>query len=332
MSGEKERPEAAPSIALSDEAIDWLVRLSSGRATPKDRLAFLHWRGRTPAHESAAREAESILRALGQTRQADRVRQHGEPISVTAPPFMDGSPHRGIGRRSLFAAAAAASVAAVAVGLPTVWPLAALYADHATAVGERKRIVLADGSTVFLNTDTALSVDYGGQDRRLVLHHGQALFEVAKDPGRPFVVTADGTEARALGTIFAVQRTETCADVIVTEGAVEVRVGTQDAVRLEAGQRLAFGARASLEPRTIDADAATAWQRGKLIFNRRPLQSVVAELERYRAGRIVVLGERLKTLEVTGVFDLDDPDRLLRTIEETTKARVVHMPFLTVIR
>jgi transmembrane sensor len=331
MSGEKERPEAVPSIALSDEAIDWLVRLSSGRATAKDRLAFLRWRGLTPAHEAAAREAEQIQRALGQTRQADRVRRHGEPMSFTAPPFANGSPRRGLGRRSLFAAAAA-SVAAVAVGLPTVWPLAALYADHATAVGERKRIVLADGSTVFLNTDTALSVDYGGQDRRLVLHHGQALFEVARDPVRPFVVVADGTEARALGTIFAVQRTETCADVIVTEGAVEVRVGTQGAVRLEAGQRLAFGAHASLEPRTIDAEAATAWQRGKLIFNRRPLQSVVAELERYRAGRIVVLGERLKTLEITGVFDLDDPDRLLRTIEETTKAKVVHMPLLTVIR
>lgn len=327
MSEKKERPEAAPSLALSDEAIDWLVRLSSGRATPKDRLAFLRWRGRTPAHEAAAREAESILRALGQTRQADRVRQQGEPISFTAM-----QPRRRVGRRFLIAGAAAASAAAAAVALPTVWPLASLYADYATAVGERRRVVLADGSAVFLNTDTALSIDYNGQDRRIVLHHGQALFEVARDPNRSFVVVADGAETRALGTVFAVHRTESCADVIVTEGAVEVRVGTQDAVRLEAGQRLAFGARASLEPRTMDADAATAWQRGKLIFNRRPLQSVVAELERYRAGRIVVVGERLKALEVTGVFDLDDPDRLLRTIEETTKAKVVHMPFLTVIR
>jgi transmembrane sensor len=326
MSGEMERPEAAPSIALSDEAIDWLLHLSSGRATPKDRLAFLRWRGRTPAHEAAAREAESILHALGQTRQADRARRHGEPISFPA------MPHSRVGRRFLFAGAAVASVAALAVGLPTVWPLASLYADQATAVGERKRVVLADGSVVFLNTDTALSIDYADQDRRIVLHHGQALFEVARDPGRPFVVVADGAATRALGTIFAVRRTETCADVIVTEGAVEVRVGTQDAVRLEAGQRLGFGARAALGPRTIDAEAATAWQRGKLIFNRRPLQSVVAELERYRAGRIVVLGERLKTLQITGVFDLDDPDRLLRTLEETTKAKVVHMPLLTVIR
>lgn len=326
MSDEKEKL-ATPSVALSDEAIDWLVRLSSGRASPKDRLAFLRWRGRSPLHEAAVCEAEQILRALGQTQQADRVRQQGEPISFTALPVR----HR-VGRRYLLAGAAAASVAAVAVGLPTVWPLASLYADQATAVGERRRTELADGSVVFLNTDTALSIDYAGPDRRIVLHHGQALFEVARDPNRPFVVAAAGAETRALGTIFAVHRTATCADVIVTEGAVEVRVGTRAIVRLDAGQRLNFGARASLEPRTIDADAATAWQRGKLIFNRRPLQSVVAELERYRAGRIVVLGEQLKALQITGVFDLDDTDRLLRTIEETTKATVVHMPLLTVIR
>jgi transmembrane sensor len=324
MSEEKEKP-AEPDVALSDEAIDWLVRLSSGRATPKDRLAFLRWRGRSAAHEAAAREGEQILRALGQTQQADRVRQQGVPNSFTA------LPQRRVGRRYLFAGAAAASVA-VAVGLPTVWPLASLYADQATAVGERRRIELADGSVVFLNTDTALSIDYAGAERRIVLHHGQALFEVARDPNRPFVVVADGAETQALGTSFAVHRTETCADVIVTEGSVEVRVGTRAAVRLQAGQRLGFGARASLEPRTIDAEAATAWQRGKLIFNRRPLQSVVAELERYRAGHIVVVGDRLKALQITGVFDLDDTDRLLRTIEETTKATVVHMPLLTVIR
>lgn len=331
MSEEKEKP-AAPDVALSDEAIDWLVRLSSGRATPRDRLAFLRWRGRSAAHEAAAREAESILRALGQTQHADHVRRQGEPISLTTAPYAGGSPRRHFGRRYVFAGAAAASVAAVAVGLPTVWPLASLYADQATAVGERRRVELADGSVVFLNTDTALSIDYAGDERRIVLHHGQALFEVARDPNRPFVVVADGAETQALGTTFAVHRTETCADVIVTEGSVEVRFDTGAAVRLQAGQRLGFGAGASLEPRTIDTEAATAWQRGKLIFNRRPLQSVVAELERYRAGRIVVVGDRLKALQITGVFDLDDTDRLLRTIEETTKATVVRMPLLTVIR
>ena len=99
-----------------------------------------------------------------------------------------------------------------------------------------------------------------------------------------------------------------------------------------AGQQLDVSESDSFKLRMVDVDAATAWQRGKLIFNRRPLENVVAELQRYRTGRIMILGDRLKTLEVTGVFDLDDTDRILRTIEETTKARVVQMPLFTIIR
>lgn len=330
MSDEGEKPGAArtaPGSTLSDEAIDWLVRLSSGRATPKDRLAFLRWRQRSPMHEAAAAEAETLMRGIVETRQADRMRHGAEPL-----PFRP-SPRR-FGRRTVFvgAGAAAASVAMVAVGLNVLGPLSSLYADHATAVGERRCIALSDGSVVTLNTATALSIDYSGNERRVVLYDGEALFEVAKDPNRPFVVTAGTGQARAVGTAFVVGRKDTCEHVIVTEGTVEVTVGKAAPVRLEAGQRLGFGEGEQHKLRTVDVDSLTAWQRGKLIFNRRSLQSVVEELQRYRRGRIVIANEQLKTLQVTGVFDLDDPDRLLRTIEETTKARVVQMPLLTIIR
>ena len=316
-----------PGSALSDEAIDWLVRLSSGRATPRDRLAFLRWRERSPMHEAAAREAEVLLRGVAETRQADRLRRGAEPL-----PFRPSS--RRFGRRTLFAGAtaAAASVAAVTVGLNVLGPLSGVYADHATSVGERKRVTLDDGSVVTLNTATALSVDYSGLERRVALHDGEAMFEVAKDPNRPFIATAGNGEARAVGTAFVVRRKETCAHVIVTEGTVEVTVGKAAPVRLEAGQRLGFGEGDRQKLRTVDVETLTAWQRGKLIFNSRSLQSVVDELQRYRRGRIVIANDQLKTLQVTGVFDLDDPDRLLRTLEETTKARVVHLPLLTIIR
>ena len=329
MSDEKQGPRAAedePSRRLSDEAIDWLVRLGSGRATPKDRLTFLRWRQRSAAHEAAAVEAETLLRAVGETRQADQLRRHGEPLSPA------GVRRRPIGRRILFAGAAAASLAVVAVALPSLGPLSALYADHATGVGGRKRVALADGSIAVLNTATAVSVDYSGKERRVVLHDGEALFEVAKDAARPFIVVAGDVEVRAVGTAFVVRLKEACEHVTVSEGTVAVKVGGRPPIRVEAGQRLGVGDGDRFKLGTVDIDAVTAWQRGKLIFNRRPLESVVAELQRYRAGRIVILGDRLKALEVTGVFDLDDTDRILRTIEETTKARIVHMPLLTVIR
>lgn len=321
MSDEKQGPRTAedrPGRRLSDEAIDWLVRLGSGRATPKERLTFLRWRQRSAAHEAAAVEAEMLLRAVGDTRQADQLRRHGEPLLHRRP----------VGRRGLFAGAAAASVAVVTVGLTSLGPLSALYADHATGVGGRKRIALADGSFVILNTATAVSVDYSGKERRVVLHDGEALFDVAKDPSRPFIVMTGDMEVRAVGTAFVVRREE----VTVSEGTVDVTIGSRPAIRVVAGQRLGVGEGDRFRLSTVDIDAATAWQRGKLIFNRRPLEGVVAELQRYRAGRIVILGDRLKVLEVTGVFDLDDTDRILRTIEETTKAKIVNMPLLTVIR
>ena len=311
---------------LSDEAIDWLVRLSSGRATAKDRLAFRRWRQSSAAHEAAAVEAEALLHAVGETRQADELRLQGTPLSA-------GSVRRHpVGRRVLLAGAAAASVAAVAVALPALGPLSGLYADHATAVGDRKRVTLADGSVVVLNTATAVSVDYSAQERRVVLHDGEALFEVAKDAARPFIVVAGDVEVRAVGTAFVVRLKRVFENVTVSEGTVEVKMGDRPPIRVVAGQQLDVSESDGFKLRVVDIDAATAWQRGKLIFNRRPLENVVAELQRYRTGRIVILGDRLKTLEVTGVFDLDDTDRILRTIEETTKARVVQMPLFTIIR
>jgi transmembrane sensor len=310
--------EDGPGRRLSDEAIDWLVRLGSGQATPTARLAFLRWRQRSAAHEAAAVEAETLLRAVGDTRQADQLRRHGEPLTHRRP----------VGRRVLFAGAALASVAVVTVSLTSLGPLSALYADHATGVGSRKRVDLADGSFVILNTATAVSVDYSGKERRVVLHDGEALFDAAKDPSRPFIVTAGDMEVRAVGTTFVVRLKE----VTVSEGTVDVTIGSRPPIRVVAGQRLGVGEADRFKLSMTDIDAATAWQRGKLIFNRRPLESVVAELQRYRAGRIVVLGDRLKALEVTGVFDLDDTDRILRAIEETTRARIVNMPLLTVIR
>ncbi|WP_422018271.1 FecR family protein [Reyranella sp.] len=323
MSDEGENPGGT----LSDEAIDWLVRLSSGHATSSDRFAFKRWRERSAMHEAAAAEAEALLRDVAATRQASGLRSRAEMQSIAS------LPHR-VGRRTVFAGitAAAASVAVVAVGPNLQDHLSGLYADYATAIGERKRIALDDGSTVTLNTATALSVDYSGHERRIALYGGEASFEVAKDPNRPFIVTAGNAQARAVGTAFVLQRNAMCERVVVTEGTVEVTVGKAAAVRLEVGQALALGEVEGQKVLSVDVDVVTAWQRGKLIFNRRSLQSVVAELERYRRGRIVIANEDLKALQVTGVFDLDDPDRLLRTLAETSKARVTYLPLLTIIR
>lgn len=319
-----------PPVALSDEAIDWLVRLCSPDATARDRLAFLHWRARSPAHEAAAREAEEILKLLPVTRQAVEL---GAPEATATGSFVQlRKPALSTRRRFLVAGGAvAASAAAMAVAWPAMGPWAALYADYSTSVGERRRLELPDGSVAFLNTASALSVDFGPALRRVVLHAGEAFFEVARDPLRPFVAAAGTTEVRALGTAFALRRGDAGEQVIVTDGTVEVTLQGAAPVRLTAGQQIGIGASTAAVPEPVDADVATAWQRGKLIFNRRPLASVVAEIQRYRSGRIVIASERLRRLEVTGVFDLDDTDHLLRAVGDATRARLTELPLITVI-
>jgi transmembrane sensor len=304
---------------VSDEAIDWIVLLTSGRATAADRAAYDAWLAADPSHEAAVKEAEATLTAVGATRAA---RSHGAAMDRSWRP----------GRRALLAGGLAAAGALAIFGTGALGPLAGLYADHSTGVGERRRIVLADGSVVELNTASAIFVDYSPQRRNVSLATGEAVFQVAKDGTRPFVVAADAGEIEALGTVFNVRRERSETDVTVSEGTVAVRcLGARD-IRLTAGQHASYGPNGVAGPAAADADTAMAWQRGKLIFNRRPLGEVVAELRRYRIKPIVIANDELRTLLITGVFDLTDSDLLLREITRMTPARLVEVPLLTVMR
>ncbi|MFT3976162.1 MAG: FecR domain-containing protein [Sphingomonas bacterium] len=321
--GRPDTDRLAPrNLALSDEAIDWIVRLGSEAATDADRSAFEAWLARSPAHAEAAAEAVSIMEDIGETRTADEYREVGAAIRHPV-----SAPLRFSRRRVL-----AGGIAAVAAGLSAsgmLGPPSALWSDHATGIGGRKRIDLPDGSVAWLNTASALSVDYTNARRRLTLHAGEALFQVEKDKARPFVVRSGEGEARALGTVCSV-RHGTINDVVVTEGVVEVRAGSRSA-RLIAGQRVAYGDDILGAVEAVDANAATAWSRGKLIFNRRPLGEVAAELERYQYGKVIVRGESLRRLEVTGVFDLDDMAALFRAVAGTVNVPVTRLPLLTII-
>lgn len=302
-------------LSLSDEAIERLVRLHSGGAGAAERMDFLRWRGLSMDHERAAREAEALWGALPETRHAEDYRRR-----VRRP-------------RRWLALAAAACVAAIAITIALPEPLAGLYSDYATRTGERRMLELADGSRVWLNSDSALSVDFSPQQRRLRLHSGEALFEVAKDAARPFIVEARGGEVRAVGTRFDVDSRGPQVRIDVTEGVVQVNSAGSEPVRLSAGERLSYREAAAPEPvQPLDLSSASAWQRGKLIFNQRPLGEVLDELERYVPGRIVLTDNALRQHKVSGVFDLKDPDALLKTLERLQPVKVTHMPWLVLIR
>lgn len=302
--------------ALSDEALEWLVKLHSGRASEADHAAFTRWRNRSPGHEEAALEAEAIWNGLG----------------IAGSGLRDAHRQR-VTRRAVLGGAAVAVSGAALYGSGIAGPH--LFADHTTGIAGQRSIALPDGSTAFLNADTALSVDFTQARRGLRLFRGQATFTVAHDPARPFVVDAQGGHARAVGTVFDVDIRPREVAVTVLEGVVAISGPGQEASPLtaHADQRVRYGGTGISGPaESVDAEIETAWRRGKLIFNRRPLGDVVAEIGRYRSGSILVAGASLSALEVTGVFDLRDPDAVLQVMEQTLPIRITRLPFLTIIR
>ncbi|WP_336512654.1 FecR family protein [Stutzerimonas stutzeri] len=231
-------------------------------------------------------------------------------------------------------AVAAVLCLAVLIGL-LVQPggIAALSADYRTAVGERRLVELSDGSRAWLNSDTALSVDMSGRQRALRLHRGEALFEVAHDPQRPFVVRAAEREVRALGTRFDVNLLGRHMHVEVSEGIVQVDGADAPPLRLIAGQQVSLGEEmpvATVQP--LDPDDASAWRRGKLIFNQRPLGDVLAQIERYLPGRILITDDALRQHRISGVADLDDPAALLASLDRLQSVRISRLPWLVVVR
>lgn len=303
-----------PSLSADDQAMEWLIHLHSGRARSESWAAYDRWRAAAPEHEQAARAAETMWQALAQTQAAQDHRAAASPASARR---RRPSP--------LFPAGALAAALACVVLLRSLPPAA----DYHTGVGERRVVVLPDGSRVTLNTDSALDVHYTDGERRVDLRHGEALFQVAKDPTRPFQVRTDDARARALGTVYDVRNLDGATQVAVVEGVV--RVETRDGaapVTLSAGQKLATGS-AAASPGEVAAE--TAWQRGKLIVNNMPLHQVMAQLNRYRQGIIVVTGA-VRDMPISAVLDLDDDAANDAALVSAFGLRVLRLPYLTLIR
>jgi transmembrane sensor len=207
---------------------------------------------------------------------------------------------------------------------------AGFFADHSTAVGERRKLTLEDGSTVELAGSSSLSVDFSAEARRVVLHDGEAFFDVVRDGTRPFVVQAADGSSQALGTSFDVKRQGTEVTVAVVEHAVAVS-SAGNRVVVEQGQQIRYGTRRLGKVGEADLARVEAWRRDRLIFHETPLGEVIADLERYRGGRIVMTDARLRDIPVTAVFDARQADAALDTIASSLAIRLRRVTGLLVV-
>jgi transmembrane sensor len=301
------------SEPLQQEALHWIVRLTSGEATALDADELRRWRAASATHEAAFQNA---ARLWNKTEAA--------VIGLEARAAARPAPRRLVSRRALIGGGAlAASAAAVTIGaaqLNLLPSYAGLAADYKTAAGERTRIALPDGSVAELNTRSAIALRFTETERRVDLLAGEAVFEVAHAPERPFIVSAAGGMTRAVGTVFSVRADDRQTSVICLEGQIDVtKVQT---ARLGAGQGVTYGPRGLATPAVADAAQALSWRSGVLSFRDEPLAQVVDELNRYRSGRILVAGEAAQQKRVSGIVHLDRQDEILRHIESSLGLRV----------
>jgi transmembrane sensor len=197
-----------------------------------------------------------------------------------------------------------------------------LRADFHTGYGEMRDIRLSDGSIVHLNSNSALAVSIDGNQRQLTLLQGEAWFEVSPDSNRPFQVHAEHGTVTALGTAFNVRLRGSQTEVSVTQHSVVIDTEQDDGQALHAivseGQQLAYDPQTGLgNVKAIDSQVVTAWQRGKLVFQDQPLGEVIAELNRYHRGYLLVNDDSIAQRRVNGVFRTDQPLAVLGALESS---------------
>jgi transmembrane sensor len=313
------------------EASAWFVEFRASDVTGSGRARFDEWLRQSPEHiqaylEIAAAWAELPTsdpdRRLDIATVVQRAQDSTDENVVTLPPRRV-SPQRQ--HRTFRTWAACLGGVSFAVVLSLIFYI--LQADtYRTGVGVQRTVELADGSSIELNVRSQIRVRLSRKVREVDLIEGQALFHVAKDPARPFVVRSGPTNVRAVGTQFDVYRKDTGTTVTVVEGRVAVAPAGQsqeDAVPAASSSFLAAGDQITVPtesspskvtpPRPVRADvaAATAWVQKRLIFEETPLAKVAEEFNRYSTRRLVILDPQLRSVEISGVYSASDPDSLL---------------------
>lgn len=318
-------------------AAQWVLRSQSG-LTPDETRTLSLWLAADPHHARLFEEMQSTSRLL------DRL-QGSAPRLAALP----ARPSRPTGRKfwSHLVPAGLAAAALLALAF-TGWQRGGAEKSaliFATEIGGLRKIDLPDGSVVTLNTDSAIETAYGDADRRVRLTRGEAFFQVAKDPARPFWVEAGNVRVRAIGTAFNVRHYPDNVAVLVTEGKVAVnQTGFEPAPptsavapgsfpsatasrHLVAGEKavLAFSPDVRQVPPPITVapvapeaiGSSLAWQTGRLEFSDTPLGEVVAEFNRYNRHKLVIDDSTLATRRFGGVFARNGYDSLVEVLEQS---------------
>lgn len=284
-----------------DEAVDWLVRLQGETVDADDWLAFDAWLNAAPEHG----EAYDVVAA--QDEELKRL-SAVSPSAVVTP--LRPRPSRRAWLWSGGAALAAAFVAAAVLGPGLLnSPAETIYS---TGKGERRTIALEDGSHVDLAPGSRMVVRFTHGERHVDLGDAQAIFDVTKDPSRPFVIAAGDTRVRVVGTRFDVRHRDGRVSVGVERGLVEVSPGDSKTYRLPPGRGLTHVEGANdAKLADLAPGEATAWRNGRLIYRDRPLTEVAGDLNRLFDKPVRIVDGKAGGMRLSGVLIVDGQDAMV---------------------
>jgi transmembrane sensor len=301
-------------------AAQWYAQLSSGTANIDDQQAWSAWHAANADHRWAWAQVEALQR-----RMSDHRAQLPSEVAARTFSIAEALP-RESRRAVLKGFVLCAAVGGTAFSAWRHSP--AWLAQYATATGEQREIVLADGSTLILNTASSVDVVFDANERRVKLYAGEILIQTASDPmrvdgaSRRFVVETAHGEVEALGTRFTVRKMAESSEAAVLESAVEIRPAHSDMRRvLQAGQHADFSAYDIGEALAL-AEGHGSWREGMLVATDWPLAKLLAELERYRPGYLGC-SEEAGRLRISGAFPIHDTDLALTAINKALPVNIV---------
>lgn len=305
--------DAAESSATQDrrqraraEASAWIVRLHGAHRTPELEAGFRRWLGASPDNAAEFERVTAVWESAphasiaGLPRVVHRERPAPNP------------------RRLAFAATLLLFVAAAAfLGYRLEQD-----PEYVTAIGEQRTVPLDDGSRIALNSNSRVQIEFTADKRTVRLLHGEAFFEVAHNKERPFVVIAGENQVTAVGTAFEVRYEPDHIDVTLVEGKVNVTstagplgapTSASSGYAMTAGERVRIAKGAAAKVDAPRVDAVTAWRRGEVMLDDTPLPEAVAEMNRYSKKPLVIDGNRIATLRVSGIYHTGDSEGFAQT-------------------
>ena len=340
------------------EAAEWWVRIESGELSREEREQFVDWLRESALHVAEMLRMAEVHGVLERFHDWIRIPtedgQASSNVVAFAPPAetservvqsqsSTAAPPGRVRRRWIAGVALAATVAVLGVFLALFFSAQVIETGRA----ERRSVTLADGSVLQIDPESRLRIRLEKHERNVSLERGRALFRVAHDHERPFLVRADATLVRAVGTQFGVEQGREGVVVTVAEGKVAVvprevsattstssnpppagrsgagAPGATAEVLLTAGQQVIVPRRGpAAAVRAVDTDRELAWVAGRLVFDNESVADVIDEFNRYNVVQLHVASHELAQRAVSGVFDASEPESFIGFMQSVAPVNV----------